>query len=282
MSTSAYVDSETITQADGAQSSRVPVPLPDEPNVAVRQAQLVNTDTESDPEEAPSETKESQLLGSRVPLMSEEFEASELSGTRTVSSHSLVSSDSTAPLSPDRLLTHVSPTPTPTLVSFHRRTTRMAVRTQPTLSPGMSGRIAEATALSPSSLSYYTDAYGQNLIDEFYMKRFDDKAYLFSKSDFKSCVLWERVHDFHLGIESYYIKVNLTAPTINFPSIETLPLYSIIADLFVGIIYENSKKQKRAMNVDELQKFSDATLKRVLRKISAINVKARHGFKTLL
>ncbi|GJZ42083.1 hypothetical protein Tco_0588969, partial [Tanacetum coccineum] len=55
MSTPAYVDSETITQADGAQSSRVPVPLPDEPNVVVRQAQLVDTDTESDPEEAPSE-----------------------------------------------------------------------------------------------------------------------------------------------------------------------------------------------------------------------------------
>ncbi|GJW47914.1 retrovirus-related pol polyprotein from transposon TNT 1-94 [Tanacetum coccineum] len=41
-------------------------------------------------------------------------------GTRTVSSHSLVSSDSTAPLSPGHPLTHVSPTPTPTQVSFHQ------------------------------------------------------------------------------------------------------------------------------------------------------------------
>ncbi|GJR70128.1 hypothetical protein Tco_0016193 [Tanacetum coccineum] len=81
---------------------------------AVRQAQLVDTDTESDPKEAPSEAQKLQPLGSRVPLMSEEFEASEPSGTRTVSSHSLVSSDSTAPLSPDHPLTHVSPTPTPT------------------------------------------------------------------------------------------------------------------------------------------------------------------------
>ncbi|GJR65060.1 hypothetical protein Tco_0011125 [Tanacetum coccineum] len=129
----------------------MPVLLPDDPYVVVRQAQLVDTDTESDPEEAPSEAEESQPLGSRVPLMSEEFEASEPSGTRTVSSHSLVSSDSTAPLSPDHPLTHVSPTPTPTRVSFHRRTVRMAVRTQPTLSPGMSARIAEAAALSPSS-----------------------------------------------------------------------------------------------------------------------------------
>ncbi|GJS60857.1 hypothetical protein Tco_0655641 [Tanacetum coccineum] len=78
-----------------------------------RLAQLVDTDIESDPEEAPLEAEELQPLGSRVPLMSEEFEASEPSGTRTVSSHSPVSSDSTAPLSPDHPLTHISPTPTP-------------------------------------------------------------------------------------------------------------------------------------------------------------------------
>ncbi|GKC26555.1 hypothetical protein Tco_1033849 [Tanacetum coccineum] len=114
-------------------------------------AQLVDTDTESDPEEAPSEVEELQPVGSRVPLMSEEFEASEPSGTRTVSPHSLVSSDSTTPLSPDNPLTYVSPTPTPTRFSFHRRTACMVVRTQPTLSPGMSARIAKATALSPSS-----------------------------------------------------------------------------------------------------------------------------------
>ncbi|GJX34620.1 hypothetical protein Tco_0246177 [Tanacetum coccineum] len=126
-----------------------------------------------------------------------------------------------------------------------------------------------------------------DLIDEVCVKKSDDKVYIFSKSDFKylnkndiedmyyicmrrrnnpqqtalikalivfirSCVIWETVHDFQMGIE---------------------------ADPFVGIVYENGKKEKRAMNVDELQKFSDATLKRVLRKISAINVKARHSFK---
>ncbi|GJW37999.1 hypothetical protein Tco_0060919 [Tanacetum coccineum] len=88
MSTSAYVDSETITQADKAQSSRVPVPLPDDPYIAVRLAHLVDTDTELDPEEAPSEAKELQSLGSRVPLMGEEFEAFETIGTRTDLSHS--------------------------------------------------------------------------------------------------------------------------------------------------------------------------------------------------
>ncbi|GKA24555.1 hypothetical protein Tco_0710588, partial [Tanacetum coccineum] len=132
MSTPAYVDSESITQADGAQSSRVPVPLPDDPYVAVRQARLV--DTESEPEEAPSEAEELQSLGSRVPLMGEEFEAVEPLGTRTDSSHSSASSDSTTPMSPDHPLTHISPAPTPTRALFHRRMARMTVHVQPAIS----------------------------------------------------------------------------------------------------------------------------------------------------
>ncbi|GKA46311.1 hypothetical protein Tco_0739194 [Tanacetum coccineum] len=36
----------------------------------------------------------------------------------------------------------------------------------------------------------------------------------------RSSVLWERVHDFQLGIESYQQKVNLTTPTISFPGVE--------------------------------------------------------------
>ncbi|GJW76594.1 hypothetical protein Tco_0138276 [Tanacetum coccineum] len=82
---------------------------------------LVDTDTESDPEEAPSNAKESQLLGFRVPIVSEEFKAFKPLGTRTDSSYSSASSDSTTPLSPDHPLTHVSPTPIPTRASLHPR-----------------------------------------------------------------------------------------------------------------------------------------------------------------
>ncbi|GKE31267.1 hypothetical protein Tco_1450589 [Tanacetum coccineum] len=121
MSTTTYVDSESITQADEAQSSPMHVPLPDDPYVVVKQARLV--DTESEPEEAPSEAEELQSLGFRVPLMGEEFEAVESSGTRTNSFHSSALSDSTTPLSPDHPLTHISPNPTPTHASFHSRTT---------------------------------------------------------------------------------------------------------------------------------------------------------------
>ncbi|GKA95062.1 retrovirus-related pol polyprotein from transposon TNT 1-94, partial [Tanacetum coccineum] len=38
----------------------------------------------------------------------------------------------------------------------------------------------------------------------------------------------ERVHDFQLGIESYQVKDNYTAPTLTFPGIEAYELYSIV------------------------------------------------------
>ncbi|GKG26252.1 hypothetical protein Tco_0399398, partial [Tanacetum coccineum] len=52
-----YVDPESSTQADGAQSSRVPVPLPEDPYEAIRQAYSDGTNTESEPFEDPTDTK---------------------------------------------------------------------------------------------------------------------------------------------------------------------------------------------------------------------------------
>ncbi|GKB60407.1 hypothetical protein Tco_0916593, partial [Tanacetum coccineum] len=40
----------------------------------------------------------------------------------------------------------------------------------------------------------------------------------------RSYVIWERVHDYQLGLESYQIKVNLTAPTLIIPGIEKCDL----------------------------------------------------------
>ncbi|GKA65029.1 hypothetical protein Tco_0764736 [Tanacetum coccineum] len=53
ISTPVYVDPKSSTQADGAQSSRVPVPLPEDPYEAIRQD---GTDTESEPFEDPTDT----------------------------------------------------------------------------------------------------------------------------------------------------------------------------------------------------------------------------------
>ncbi|GJS24622.1 hypothetical protein Tco_0453254 [Tanacetum coccineum] len=84
------------------------------------------------------------IIAQRLRLLKEFLLYSTL-GTTT---HSSASSYSIASLSHDHPLTHVSPTPTPTRVLFHRRTVRMTVRAQPATSPGHSARVAEAMALS--------------------------------------------------------------------------------------------------------------------------------------
>ncbi|GJT12880.1 retrovirus-related pol polyprotein from transposon TNT 1-94 [Tanacetum coccineum] len=87
----------------------------------------------------------------------------------------------------------------------------------------------------------------------------------------RSSVIWERVHDFQLGFESYQQKVNLTAPTISFPGVEKHRMFSIIYEPVHGIIYKNSKKEKRVMRHSEIHKFCNATLNRVLEGLKSYN-----------
>ncbi|GJT50640.1 hypothetical protein Tco_0976797, partial [Tanacetum coccineum] len=85
-----------------------------------------------------------------------------------------------------------------------------------------------------------------------------DTRLLWSLSVFiRSSVIWERVHDFQLGIESYQQKVNLTTPTMTFPGIEDHEMFSIIYEHVHGIIYKNSKKEKRVMRHSEIYKFCE-------------------------
>ncbi|GKC36132.1 hypothetical protein Tco_1048516 [Tanacetum coccineum] len=56
----------------------------------------------------------------------------------------------------------------------------------------------------------------------------------------RSRAIWERVHDFQLGIESYQININLTAPI---------------------------KEGKRVMDLVKIVKFFDATMERVLKEV---------------
>ncbi|GJS78541.1 retrovirus-related pol polyprotein from transposon TNT 1-94 [Tanacetum coccineum] len=94
----------------------------------------------------------------------------------------------------------------------------------------------------------------------------------------RSSVIWERVHDFQLGVESYQQKVNLTAPTISFPGVEKHKMFSIIHEPVYGIIYKNSKKEKRVMRHSEIHKFCDATLNRVLKGLKSYNNDVKYGY----
>nr|GEV60916.1 ribonuclease H [Tanacetum cinerariifolium] len=94
----------------------------------------------------------------------------------------------------------------------------------------------------------------------------------------RSSVIWERVHDFQLGIESYQQKVNLTAPTLSFTGIKKHEMFSIVYDPVHGIIYKNSKKEKRVMRHSEIHKICDATLNRVLEGLKSYNNDVKYGY----
>ncbi|GJV19073.1 hypothetical protein Tco_1368093 [Tanacetum coccineum] len=96
----------------------------------------------------------------------------------------------------------------------------------------------------------------------------------------RSTMIWERVHDFQLGVESYQQKVNLTAPTITFPDIEKKKMFSIVTEPIHGIIYKNNKKEKRVMGHQKIHRFCDATLKRVLKGLKSYNNDVKHGYVT--
>ncbi|GJT20705.1 hypothetical protein Tco_0890642 [Tanacetum coccineum] len=112
MSTLVFVDPEISTQADGAQSSRVPVPLPEDPYEAIRQAYLDGTNTESEPFEDPVETE---------------------------------TPESPFTIAPPTSLPESTP---PTLVPILLRTACMVVRVPHAMSPGLSASMTEVAAMS--------------------------------------------------------------------------------------------------------------------------------------
>ncbi|GJU36802.1 hypothetical protein Tco_1185156 [Tanacetum coccineum] len=81
-----------------------------------------------------------------------------------------------------------------------------------------------------------------------------------------------------LGVESYQQKVNLTAPSISFPGIENHKMFSIIREPVYGIIYKNSKKEKRVMRHSEVHKFCDVTLNRVIKGLKSYNNDVKYGY----
>nr|GEV74634.1 hypothetical protein [Tanacetum cinerariifolium] len=123
MSTLVFVDPKSSTQADGAQSTRVPIPLPEDPYEAIRQAYLVGTDTD---------TTHMSCLGVR--------------GFWHVRCEIHVIGFHRATL-PDHPLTHTTPVSVPIL----RRTARMVVRVPHVMLPGLSASMVEVEAMSDSA-----------------------------------------------------------------------------------------------------------------------------------
>ncbi|GKE26875.1 hypothetical protein Tco_1442259 [Tanacetum coccineum] len=112
MSTPLFVDPESSTQVDGAQSSRVPMPLPKDPYEAIKQAYLDRMDTEFELFEDPIDTETPELPLTMAPPIS------------------------------------LSKSTPPALVPILRRTARMVVRIPHAMSSGLSASMAKVAAMS--------------------------------------------------------------------------------------------------------------------------------------
>ncbi|GKD66272.1 hypothetical protein Tco_1308380, partial [Tanacetum coccineum] len=79
----------------------------------------------------------------------------------------------------------------------------------------------------------------------------------------KSLVIQKRVKDLQLGVERYQKKINITKPETTRPDLRIRHPYTPYQDP-QGFIYVDNQERNMLMRSDELYKFSDGTLTRLL------------------
>ncbi|GJT34636.1 hypothetical protein Tco_0925055 [Tanacetum coccineum] len=89
----------------------------------------------------------------------------------------------------------------------------------------------------------------------------------------RSSVIWERVHDFQLTKALISLHQQLHSWRI-----KEYDVFSIVYEPVHGIIYTNSKKEKRVMRHSEIHKFCDATLRRTLEGLKSYNNDVKYGY----
>ncbi|GJW55429.1 hypothetical protein Tco_0099514 [Tanacetum coccineum] len=85
----------------------------------------------------------------------------------------------------------------------------------------------------------------------------------------RSLVTQMGVKDLQLGVESYQKKINVTKPDTTRPNLRKRHPYTPYKDP-QGFIYVDEYKRNRLMRFDELYKFSDGTLTRLLSSLEDI------------
>ncbi|GJW49740.1 hypothetical protein Tco_0091091 [Tanacetum coccineum] len=85
----------------------------------------------------------------------------------------------------------------------------------------------------------------------------------------RSLVIQKRVEDLQLGVESYQKKINVIRPDTYKPDLRKRHPYTPYKDP-QGFIYVDDFERNRLMRTDELYKFSDGTLNRLLTSLNDI------------
>ncbi|GKC96008.1 hypothetical protein Tco_1161450, partial [Tanacetum coccineum] len=124
--------------------------------------------------------------------------------------------------------------------------------------------------------TYWELGHEHKFITEIVARRANDCIVSITKPDYKN-LNKNDIEDMYLLIVNNK-KINLTAPTITFPGIEEYDVFSIVYEPVHGIIYTNSKKEKRVMRHSEIHKFYDATLRRMLKGLKSYNNDVKYGY----
>ncbi|GJU17265.1 hypothetical protein Tco_1145231 [Tanacetum coccineum] len=90
-------------------------------------------------------------------------------------------------------------------------------------------------------------------------------------------VIKKRVEDVQMGVESYQTKLNLTKPQLMGGCLHQFTPYTIINHP-LGVVYEGVNDRKRLIRDNELHKFCDGTLNKVLNKLQIILRNNRLGY----
>ncbi|GKC18238.1 hypothetical protein Tco_1015020 [Tanacetum coccineum] len=113
---------------------------------------------------------------------------------------------------------------------------------------------------------FYKSDYELNFMEKINVKRSDGKQHALLEDTYLMC---------KLRIKSYQYKINLTKPTLTFSGLKP---YTVITKPFVGLVYLNNQKKKRDMDPNEVVKFCDCTMSRVLKVAKSINRNNKLGF----
>ncbi|GJW44105.1 hypothetical protein Tco_0072904 [Tanacetum coccineum] len=85
----------------------------------------------------------------------------------------------------------------------------------------------------------------------------------------RSLVIQNQVKDLQLGVESYQKKINVTKPKSTRPGLRKRDSFTLYQDP-QGVIYVNNQERNMLMRSDELYKFNDGTLTRLLSSLEDI------------
>nr|GEU69834.1 hypothetical protein [Tanacetum cinerariifolium] len=129
--------------------------------------------------------------------------------------------------------------------------------------------------------SYARYGHEHKFITEIIARRANDCSVSITEPDFKN-LNKNDIKDMYLlimnGKVSDYVETGLLWSLSVFIRTEKHEMFSIIYEHVHGIIYKNSKKEKRVMRHSEIHKFCDATLNRVLKGLKSYNNDVRYGY----